>query len=503
MIATGRRAREWPNLPDLGGFHMVRSLDDTHALRAAVKPGGKAAIVGAGFIGCEVAATLRGLGVDEVTLIDIAPHPMLPLGPEIGARAAKLHEDHGVRLRMSTSVASFEGRDHVEAVVLEDGERVQADFVLLALGSVPNSEWLVDSGLTLHKGTVVCDEYCMAVGVEGVAAAGDVAAYPHRGADGPIWIEHWSNARDMGASAAANLLRPGDEREPFVAVPTFWSDQYDVKIKSAGLLSLADSFTVIEEDPERPVAGRGGASRRRAGRRGRVQPQPHDHRLPAPARRSAGGVNLQSFNASTSSSLRPQARRASAGAIAPLAIAPGVRLKRGAGAGCVIPSCSTNVERATTCGCGRRLGEAQDRRRACLGRLEHRRPLVAGAGGEQRREAVLELGPAGLVPLRHLARVDLEQRHQRRVELRLDRADRDVAAVGGLVDLVEVGARIEHVGARLVVPDPAGAQPVEDRRQDRGAVDHRGVDDLALAGARAPRAAPQTTPNASSMPPPP
>jgi 3-phenylpropionate/trans-cinnamate dioxygenase ferredoxin reductase subunit len=252
VIATGRRAREWPDLPAMSGFHTLRSLDDTRALREAVKPGGRAVIVGAGFIGCEVAATLRGLGVDEVTLIDIAPHPMLPLGPEIGSRAAKLHQDHGVRLRMSTSVATFDGRDHVEAVVLDDGERVQADFVLLALGSVPNSEWLAGSGLTLHKGTVVCDEHCMAVGVEDVAAAGDIAAYPHPGADGPIWIEHWSNARDMGASAAANLLRGGDARAPFVAVPTFWSDQYDVKIKSAGLLSAADSFTVIEEDPERP-----------------------------------------------------------------------------------------------------------------------------------------------------------------------------------------------------------------------------------------------------------
>jgi NADPH-dependent 2,4-dienoyl-CoA reductase/sulfur reductase-like enzyme len=253
LIATGRRAREWPELPELDGFHMLRNLDDTHALRRAVTPDSKAVIVGAGFIGCEVAATLRGLGVEEVTMIDIAPHPMPVLGPEIGARAAKIHEDHGVRLRMSSSVASFQGSERVEAVVLDSGERIDADVVLLALGSVPNSEWLTGSGLTLHKGTVVCDEYCMAVGVEDVAAAGDVASYPHPGVDGPTWIEHWSNARDMGAAAALNLLRSPDTRAPFAAVPTFWSDQYDVKIKSAGLLSSADRFTVIEEDPERPA----------------------------------------------------------------------------------------------------------------------------------------------------------------------------------------------------------------------------------------------------------
>jgi 3-phenylpropionate/trans-cinnamate dioxygenase ferredoxin reductase subunit len=252
VIATGRRARAWPDLPELEGFYMLRALDDTRTMRQAVRPGGKVAIVGAGFIGCEVAATLRGLGVDEVTLIDVAPHPMPVLGAEIGRRAAKLHEDHGVRLRMATSVAMFEGRDRVQAVRLEDGERVEADFVLLALGSVPNSEWLEGSGLQLLKGNVLCDEHCVAVGAEDIVAAGDVAAYPHPSAGGPIWIEHWSNARDMGATAAVNLLKSPDVREVFAAVPTFWSDQYDVKIKSAGLLSLADSYTVVDEDPERP-----------------------------------------------------------------------------------------------------------------------------------------------------------------------------------------------------------------------------------------------------------
>jgi 3-phenylpropionate/trans-cinnamate dioxygenase ferredoxin reductase subunit len=253
ILATGRRARQWPELPDLDGFHMIRSLEDTAALRAAVQPGVRAAIVGAGFIGCEVAATLRGLGVEEVTMIDVAPYPMPVLGPEIGARAIRLHEQHGVRLRLGTSVASFEGSGHVEAVVLKDGERIDADFVLLALGSLPNTEWLEGSGLRVVDGAVEVDEYCIATGAENVAAAGDIALYPHPGSPGePICIEHWSNARDMGAVAARNLLSPPASREVFVAVPTFWSDQYDVKIKSAGLLKLADSYKVVEEDPERP-----------------------------------------------------------------------------------------------------------------------------------------------------------------------------------------------------------------------------------------------------------
>jgi 3-phenylpropionate/trans-cinnamate dioxygenase ferredoxin reductase subunit len=253
VLATGRRAREWPDLPELEGFHMIRSLEDTKALRQAVKPGGKAAIVGAGFIGCEVAATLRGLGVEEVTLIDVAPYPMPVLGPEVGERAVRLHESHGVRLRLGTSVAMFEGADRVEAVRLEDGERIEADFVLLALGSLPNTEWLEGSGLTLVNGAVEVDEYTIATGTDNVAAAGDIALYPHPGSPGePICIEHWSNARDMGATAARNLLSAPASREVFVAVPTFWSDQYDVKIKSAGLLKLADEYKVVEEDPERP-----------------------------------------------------------------------------------------------------------------------------------------------------------------------------------------------------------------------------------------------------------
>jgi 3-phenylpropionate/trans-cinnamate dioxygenase ferredoxin reductase subunit len=251
VIATGRRARAWPDLPDLEGFHLLRGLEDAKALQRAISAGGRTVIVGAGFIGCEVAATLRGMGVENVTLLDVAALPMPALGPEIGVRAARLHRSHGVRLRMETSVGAFEGRDRVEAVRLRDGELIEADIVLFALGSVPNSDWLAGSGLELMNGCVACDETCMAVGVANVAVAGDIAAYPHPWAQGRISIEHWANARDMGTLAGANLLREPHEREPFVMVPTFWSDQYDVKIKSAGLIGIADAFTVVFEDPAR------------------------------------------------------------------------------------------------------------------------------------------------------------------------------------------------------------------------------------------------------------
>jgi NADPH-dependent 2,4-dienoyl-CoA reductase/sulfur reductase-like enzyme len=254
VLCTGRRAREWPDLPDLEGFYSVRNLEHTAELRAEVRPDAKAVLVGAGFIGCEVAATLRTLGVEDVTVIDIAPYPMPALGPEVGARAVTLHEAHGVKLLMSQSVARFEGSDgRVSAVHLKDGTRLEADFVLLSLGSMPNTEWLDGSGLTLEQGVVKVDDYTIAIGTDNVAAAGDIALYPHPGSPGePVCIEHWSNARDMGAIAAKNLIAPPAQREVFVAVPTFWSDQYDVKIKSAGLLKLADNWKVVEEDPERP-----------------------------------------------------------------------------------------------------------------------------------------------------------------------------------------------------------------------------------------------------------
>ena len=253
VIATGRRARELQEMPALAGVHTLRTLDDTRALRSAAEAGRRVAIVGAGFIGCEVAATLRGAGVGDVTLIDLAAHPMPVLGAEVGERAAKLHEAHGVRMRLGTGVEEFEGSERVEAVRLVGGERVEADLVLIAVGSTPNSEWLEGSELELHRGTVLCDEHCFAVGTDNVVAAGDIASWPHPDAGGDaVWVEHWTNARDMAATAARNLVAVPGEREAHTTVPTFWSDQYDVKIKSAGFLGSADRIEVVEEDPERP-----------------------------------------------------------------------------------------------------------------------------------------------------------------------------------------------------------------------------------------------------------
>ncbi|BCP14201.1 NAD(P)/FAD-dependent oxidoreductase [Mycobacterium paraintracellulare] len=252
LIATGRRARPWPtSLPALEGFHTLRTVDDALRLRAAVQTTSHVAIIGAGFIGCEVAAALRRCEISTVAFIESASHPMPLLGAEVGARAARIHDDHGVDLQLGTSVASFEGRGHVQAVVLTNGKRIEADLVLIAIGSTPNSDWLVDSGLELVDGNVLCNSHCMAVGVDNVAVAGDIATWAHSGVNQLVRVEHWTNARDMGAAAAANLLTTPERRLDYAPVPSFWSDQYDVKIKSVGFVSSADSIKIIDEDLSR------------------------------------------------------------------------------------------------------------------------------------------------------------------------------------------------------------------------------------------------------------
>lgn len=257
VIATGRRARRWPMTVGMTGVHTLRTLDDALAFQAAAHTDARVVIIGAGFIGCEVAATLRTQGVESVTVVDVSRYPMPVLGEEIGGRAELLHSNNGVRFRLGTGVREIEGGSRARAVILLDGERLPADHVLVAMGSEPNSEWLQDSGVQLAAGAVVCDANCTALGVDGLAiqgvvAIGDIAAWPHPHASSAVCIEHWSNARDMAAKAVANMLVPEELRTPLRVVPTFWSDQYNVKIKSAGFLRAADRFTVISEDVEKP-----------------------------------------------------------------------------------------------------------------------------------------------------------------------------------------------------------------------------------------------------------
>ena len=237
IIATGASARRLPG-PDLEGVYVVRSLDDARALRDAFDAEPKrVAVIGAGFIGAEVAATARERGL-EVTMIEAAKSPLgRVLDTAAGLAIADLHRSHGVDVRLGVGVHSLvsgegAGAHTVAGVALADGTVVEADVVVVGIGVTPNTGWLEGSGLTIDDG-VVCDETCLAA--PGVVAAGDVARWPNvRFGEQLTRVEQWDNAVDQGAYVARRLLAE-DEVAPFAPVPWFWSDQYDRKIQLAGM----------------------------------------------------------------------------------------------------------------------------------------------------------------------------------------------------------------------------------------------------------------------------
>jgi 3-phenylpropionate/trans-cinnamate dioxygenase ferredoxin reductase subunit len=240
VIATGARARHLPGAPPLAGIHVLRTLDDALALRAELEKSPRVAVVGAGFIGAEVAASCRQRGLD-VTLIEALPHPMARvLNREVGMLCAAAHADAGVDVRLGVGVAALEGGARVERVRLADGSTVAADVVVVGIGAVPETRWLESSGLALGDG-VVCDASLCAAPC--VVAAGDVARWPHP-VYGSIRIEHWTNAVEQADAAAARLLAAPEGAAPFAPVPFVWSDQYDLKIQAAGVIRPDDEMFV-------------------------------------------------------------------------------------------------------------------------------------------------------------------------------------------------------------------------------------------------------------------
>lgn len=237
VLATGSTPRELPNQPVLEGLFTLRTLDDALALRALLDAGPKVVVIGAGFIGAEVAATCRGRGLD-VTVLEALPQPMVRgVGPELGAVIGAMHRDHGVDMRTGVQVDAIEGDTRVERVRLGDGSTIAADVVLVGVGVVPATAWLEGSGLTIDNG-VVCDNSCVAA--PGVVAAGDVARWPNELFDGQMMrLEHWTNATEQGVYAARRLLAGSDGASvgAFAPVPFVWSDQYDRKIQTVGLVS--------------------------------------------------------------------------------------------------------------------------------------------------------------------------------------------------------------------------------------------------------------------------
>ncbi|MEO3795878.1 FAD-dependent oxidoreductase [Nonomuraea sp. B10E15] len=243
VIATGVTPRQLPAGHELGGVHLLRTLDDALALRAGLLAATSVAVVGAGFLGSEVAAIARELG-RNVTLIDPLPAPLIrQFGGHVAQLCAELHAQRGVTVRSGTIVTALCGHDgRVTGLNLDDGDHVSADLVLVAIGSTPAVDWLTGSGLNLDDG-IRCDQTCRAA--PGVVAAGDLASWSHP-QFGRMRVEHRMNATEQGTAAARTLLGAAI---PFAPVPYFWSDQYDVKIQAYGRPSGEAKLHIIADDP--------------------------------------------------------------------------------------------------------------------------------------------------------------------------------------------------------------------------------------------------------------
>ncbi|GAA1724006.1 NAD(P)/FAD-dependent oxidoreductase [Aeromicrobium alkaliterrae] len=246
VVATGARARTLPQGGDLAGVHALRTLDDAVAVRRELDRGVKVVVVGAGFIGSEVASGARKRGLD-VTVVEALETPLVrACGEAPGHWIAGLHEKHGTRLLCGNGVAALHGSGRVEAVELADGTVLPADLVVAGIGAIPNTEWLEGSGVELDNG-VVCDA-TLASSAPGVYAAGDVASWINPVFDRRQRLEHWTSAAEQGATAARNALDPTNPTA-YRTVPYFWSDWYDVRIQFVGT-PQADEVVLVDGDPE-------------------------------------------------------------------------------------------------------------------------------------------------------------------------------------------------------------------------------------------------------------
>jgi NADPH-dependent 2,4-dienoyl-CoA reductase/sulfur reductase-like enzyme len=246
VLATGARARTLPVADGIAGVHTLRTLDDAVALAAELRPGRRVVVVGAGFIGAEVASTAHQLGL-SVTVLEAQEVPLAgPLGPQLGRVVAGLHAAHGVQLLCGVGIhAVHAGRSGVESVELVDGRVLPADVVVVGVGAQPNVEWLAGSGVDLGNG-VHCDSGG-ATSVPGVVAVGDCASWYDPLSGRHRRVEHWTGALERPAAAVATLLGRGASvgapRPPY-----FWSDQYGARIQFAGAADLADEVSVEDGD---------------------------------------------------------------------------------------------------------------------------------------------------------------------------------------------------------------------------------------------------------------
>ena len=262
VLATGAAPRSLPEAGN-GLVRTVRELRDSAAIRAQFARGGPVVVVGSGFIGAEVASSARQLGL-ATTIVEALPDPFARvLGPEVGARIARLHADAGVSVLGSAGVDRIETLpDGTGVVHLADGRRLPAATVVVGIGVTPTTGWLAGSGLDLDHG-VLTDEYCRAEGVPGVHAVGDVARWFDVRTGVHRLVEHWTSAVEQANLVGHNLLHPDDLRA-HVKAPYFWSDQHGTKIQMVGRISPEDRvqmfrFTTSTGDRDVALYSRDGA----------------------------------------------------------------------------------------------------------------------------------------------------------------------------------------------------------------------------------------------------
>lgn len=246
VVATGSAPRRLPGLdPAVPGVFELRTLGDVRRLRAAFAGRPRVAIVGCGFIGAEVASTCRRLGL-EVEIVSLDP-PLAIAGSLASGICAELLGDHGVPVRVGRRIAAQRGgAEGAHELELDDGSLLEADVVLVAVGAAPVTGWLEGSGARLADG-IACDAHCRVLGLERVVAAGDVARWPNPRFEGEeMRVEHWTNAVEQGVAAARTLIHGATDETIYAPIPSFWSDQFGVRIQSVGLPGLADHFEVTD-----------------------------------------------------------------------------------------------------------------------------------------------------------------------------------------------------------------------------------------------------------------
>ena len=250
IIATGVSARVLPTAPAHDErIVTLRTIADFHAIERQLRTAQSIAVIGGGFVGCEVAASARSLG-RRVTIIDLAPVLLnRVLGPQLGAVLTDVHRDGGVELRLGVGIDQWTTSSAGITLELGDGSSVCADLVLVAIGTAPRVDWLVDSGLDISDG-VLCEPTSHVVGLDNVVAAGDVARWPNlRFGPEARRVEHWINAVEHGRAAADSLIDGRANARPFAPLPRFWSEQFGVRMQSVGMPAIADRMELVRGTP--------------------------------------------------------------------------------------------------------------------------------------------------------------------------------------------------------------------------------------------------------------